>query len=125
MRPEAQRGWPWSEQDLVRLRHILDAARQIESFVSTRTRDSLHDDDIPTLGLQKAIEIIGEAASGLAEPIRHAMPDVPWPRIIGMRHRLVHAYFEIDLDMVWATATRAVPDVASAVRKFLDQWETS
>jgi len=117
--------WPWSEQDLNRLRHILDAAGQIESFVSSRSRDSLSEDEIAALGLVKAIEIIGEAAFALDEHVRDSIAGVPWPQVIGMRHRLVHAYYDVDLDIVWATATKAVPQLGKAVRNFLDNWHQS
>jgi len=60
---EARPRWPWSEADFIRLRHILDAAAQIRSFVGQRSRESLRLDDIATLGLVKAVEIIGEAGS--------------------------------------------------------------
>lgn len=98
------------------------AARQANEFVTARSRNSLKDDDIPTLGLVKAIEIIGEAAANLDDGIREAMPGVPWERIIGMRHRLVHAYFEIDLDIVWKTATKAAPQLASELETYLSDW---
>lgn len=124
MPPERERTpWPWSEKDLIRLRHILDAARQIEIFVSDRTRESLRENEIATLGLVKAIEIIGEAAFVMDHGVLEAIPDVPWDRVIGMRHRLVHAYFEVDHDIVWATATKAVPELADSVRRFLDRWD--
>lgn len=122
---DERRPWPWSEQDLVRLRHMLDAARGIDAFVSGCTRDSLRHDDIPTLGLLKAIEIIGEAASMIDPSVHDAIPSVPWSRIIGMRHRLVHAYFDIDLDIVWATATKAMPQLATELENFLKKWNVA
>jgi len=114
--------WPWSEADFIRLRHILDAAAQIRSFVAQRSRESLRVDDIATLGLVKAVEIIGEAASVLDASVREAVPDVPWPKIIAMRHRLVHAYFDIDLEIVWATCTKAVPQLERQLHEFINRW---
>ncbi len=115
--------WPWAEDDLIRIRHMLDAAEQIASFTHSRSRNSLKEDEIATLGLVKAIEIIGEAASALDPSVRDAIDGVPWPQVIGMRHRLVHAYFDVDLAIVWATATKAVPDFVEHLQRFLDQWE--
>lgn len=55
------------------------------------------------LAVLKALETIGEAAARLSEQTRTAHPEIPWREIIGMRHRLVHGYFEVDLDKVWDT----------------------
>ena len=60
-------------------------------------------DEMLTLALIKAIETVGEAASKLSPEFRDGHPELPWPSIMGMRHKLVHAYFEVDLDMVWHT----------------------
>lgn len=117
--------WPWDDADFIRLRHILDAAAQIRLFAAERGRESLRLDDIPTLGLIKAVEIIGEAASVLDPEVREAAAGVPWPKIIAMRHRLVHAYFDIDLEIVWATATKAVPQLERQLTDFLGQWDTT
>lgn len=122
MPPDVRPPWPWSEADYIRLRHILDAAAHIRAFLAGRTRESLQLDDISTLGLVKAVEIIGEAVSVLDVSVRDAVPTVPWPQIIAMRHRLVHAYFDIDLDIVWATATRAVPQLEEQLSDFISAW---
>jgi len=57
----------------------------------------------------RCIEIIGEAASRLSKEFRTAHPDVPWQYVIGMRNRIIHAYFDIDLDLVWKTASQELP----------------
>jgi uncharacterized protein with HEPN domain len=59
--------------------------------------------------LIRAIEIIGEAASRLSAEIRTLAPDVPWSQITGIRNRLIHAYFDIDSDVVWLTAVEELP----------------
>jgi uncharacterized protein with HEPN domain len=55
------------------------------------------------LALVKAVEILGEAAYQTSEETRGRLPDIPWDDIIGMRHRLVHAYFSINLNILWRT----------------------
>ena len=84
------------KSDRVRLQHMLDAAREALSFVREKTREDLDQDRLLVLALVKAIEIIGEAAYQVSSETRSQIPEVPWEDIIGMRHRLVHAYFEID-----------------------------
>ena len=97
------------KDDEVRLRHMLDAAREAVSFAESRTRGDLDRDRQLVLALVKDIEIVGEAATGVAEPTRQRLREIPWDRIIGMRHRLVHAYFDINLDIVWKTARDELP----------------
>lgn len=90
--------------DAIRLRHMLDAAREAVSFMHGRTRDDLDLDRQLVLALVKSIEIVGEAASRVTESSRQDLPQIPWDQIIGMRNRLVHAYFDINLDILWTTA---------------------
>lgn len=84
--------------DRVRLRHMLDAAREARAFVEGRARQDLDEDRQLALSLVKLIEIIGEAATSLSDQTRREIPDLPWPDMIGMRHRL------IDLSMAPAAA---------------------
>lgn len=86
------------KSDRIRLQHMLDAAREALSFVRGKTREDLDRDRLLVLALVKAIEIIGEAACQVSSETRSQIPEVPWEDIIGMRHRLVHAYFDIDLE---------------------------
>ncbi|MDE0111002.1 MAG: DUF86 domain-containing protein [Albidovulum sp.] len=97
--------------DEIRLRHMLDAACEALSFVQGRTRDDLDMDRQLVLALIKDIEFVGEAAAQVTEPARRDMPRVPWEKIVGMRNRLVHAYFDINLDIVWNTAQEDLPEL--------------
>ena len=92
-----------------RLRHMLDAAREAVSFARGRTRGDLDTDRQLVLSLVKDIEIVGEAATRVSEPARRRLPEMPWERIVGMRNRLVHAYFDVNLDIVWKTVREDLP----------------
>jgi uncharacterized protein with HEPN domain len=61
------------------------------------------------LSLVKAIEILGEAASRVSEETRSEFCSIPWRDIIAMRNRLIHGYFDINLDIVWKTVTDELP----------------
>jgi len=98
-----------NEADVIRLRHMRDAAREVLAFTQHRARSDLDGDRMLVLALVKAIEIIGEAAYQLSDDARDELPDIPWNDIIGMRHRLVHAYFDINLDILWQTAQDDIP----------------
>jgi len=111
------------KDDRIRLQHMLDAAREALSFAQGRSREDLDHDRLLVLGLVKAIEIIGEAAYQISESTRAKLPDIPWEDIIGMRHRLVHAYFDINLDILWRTAQDDLPPLVSALESALAEEE--
>ena len=95
--------------DEIRLRHMLDAAREALSFVQGRTRSDLDGDRQVVLAPVKDMEIVGEAAAQVTEAGRREFPEIPWQPIVGMRNRLVHAYFDINLDVVWKTVQGDLP----------------
>jgi len=105
------------KDDDVRLRHMLDAAREAMSFVRGRTRTDLHTDRQLVLSLVKEVEIIGEAAYQLSAETRASISEMPWDDIIGMRHRLVHAYFDINLHILWRTVAEDLPALASLLER--------
>ncbi len=86
------------KDDITRLRHMLDAAREARSFAAGKSRSDLDADRKLALAIIKDIEIIGEAASKVSQEARESHPAIPWLDIINMRNRLIHAYFDIDLD---------------------------
>ncbi len=106
--------------DAIRLRHMLDAARQAVQFCEGRHRPELGTDRMLVLALVKVLEIMGEAATQVSGPCRTALVGIPWADIIGMRHRLVHAYFDINLDILWQTVEEdlppLIPELEAALR---------
>jgi uncharacterized protein with HEPN domain len=103
------------ENDLIRIRHMLDAARDAVSFHAGRSREDLLADRVLRLALVKCIEIIGEAASKVADETQAAHPEIPWGDIVGMRNRLIHVYFDVDLDRLCDTITVDLPPLISAL----------
>lgn len=99
---------------------MLDAALEAQAFVAGRTRDDLSQDRMLTLALVKAVEIIGEAAVQVSDNLRDANPQIPWIDIVGMRNRLVHAYFNINLDIVWDTVTANLPPLIEQLQSLLE-----
>jgi len=71
------------------------------------------------LSLVKCVEIIGEAASKVSAETRSRHPLVPWEEIVGMRNRLIHAYFDIDLDRVWDTVTADLPPLRTVLEEMV------
>jgi uncharacterized protein with HEPN domain len=99
--------------DATRIRHMVEAAETAERFIAGRQRTDLDTDQMLLFALIRAIEIIGEAASKVSLETRMATPSVPWPAIVSMRNRLIHAYFDIDRDIVWKTLTEEIPPLRS------------
>lgn len=96
-------------EDRIRIEHMRDACRSVERFIQGQQRGDLDADEKLRFALTRAIEIIGEAASKVTPETCALLPDIPWRKAIGIRNRLVHAYFDVDLDVLWYTATMAVP----------------
>lgn len=109
-----------SDPDRVRLRHMLDAATEALAFVTNREKGDLLADRRLTLALMKEIEIVGEAASRISTSMKERHPDIPWSAIVGMRNRLIHAYADIDLEVVWSTVTSDLPRLVKMVKALLE-----
>ena len=107
------------KDDEIRLRHMLDAAGQALDFARDETRASLNKDRKLEFALVKAIEIVGEAASKVSTECRENSPQIPWTNIIGMRNRLIHAYFDTNSDILWKTITEDLPPLVAELKKIL------
>lgn len=103
------------EPDRVRLLHMLDATREARGFIEGRSRADLDRNSMLLRALVNCLEVVGEAGSQVSDETRSRIGDVPWRSIIGMRNRLVHAYFDIDKDVVWATITDNLPGLEAAL----------
>ena len=112
-----------SETDVVRLRHMLDAAREALSFLEGRTLDDLKHDRMFALALVKELEIIGEAASKVSDEVKATHPDIPWALIVGMRNRLIHAYFDVSVEIVWTTSKTKLAELKLRLESLLTHLE--
>lgn len=105
--------------DSTRLKHMRDAAQKAIQFAQSKTRNDLESDEMLALSLVKCIEILGEAASRITREKQNQFPQIPWAEIIGMRNRLVHAYFQINFDVVWDTVTQNLPVILPEIEKMI------
>jgi uncharacterized protein with HEPN domain len=99
---------------------MLDAIEAIAGFADGRTRADLDSNTMLTFAIIRAIEIAGEAASKIGNETIAALPDLPWPAIVGMRNRLIHAYFDVDLDRVWDTIIHDLPPLRERLQTILE-----
>ena len=107
------------KDDRIRLQHMLDAANEALTFIQGKIRADLDSDRMLVLSLTRELEIIGEAASKISAETRSQNTSIPWQDISGMRNRLIHAYFDIDLDTIWTTVSRDLPTLKAELEKIL------
>lgn len=98
-------------EDRVRLRHLVEAATKAIAYSEHKRRADLDDDELLRLALTKLVEIVGEAAKHVGPELRAAHAGVPWAAAARMRDRLVHHYFDINLDILWQTLTEDLPQL--------------
>ena len=105
--------------DSVRLRHILDAANEAVSICKGKKRKDLDTDRLLNLSLVRLLEIIGEAAAGISDEFKEAHPEVPWYQMTGMRNRLIHGYFDVNLEVIWQTVNSDLPSLVRQLNAIL------
>jgi len=111
------------KSDAVRLRHMLDAAKEAVSFVDGLNFDSFASNRMVLLAIVRCVEIIGEAAANLTPEFREIHADIPWAQIVGMRNRLIHAYFDINVMLVWKTVIETLPSFIPTIEHLLSEEE--
>ena len=104
---------------------MLLAARDATSFLAGLTWEQFENSRLHQNAVIKAIEITGEAASRISPQTRAAHPEIPWSEVIGMRHRLVHGYFEVDLQKVWDTVHRDLPLLIAQIEPLVPPEESN
>lgn len=101
--------------DRTRIRHLREAATKAVNYGADKQRSDLDDDELLRLALTKLVEIVGEAAKSVTAEGRAALPEVPWRAAARMRDRLVHHYFDINLDILWRTITEDLPQLIASL----------
>ena len=98
---------------------MAEATESALSFCQGRTRADVDNDDMLRFALTRAVEIIGEAANKVSIETRTQNPGIAWPVIVGMRNRLVHAYFDVDSDILWTTVSERLPSLLQELKLIL------
>ena len=106
------------KDDRIYLGHILEAIQDIEQYASGG-RDAFMTDRMRQDALIRKLEVIGETVKNLSESTKQRRPEIPWRRIAGMRDRLIHDYFGVDLALVWVAVERELPNLKTAVERLL------
>jgi uncharacterized protein with HEPN domain len=108
------------KRDRLYLRHMRAYAERARGLVEGRRREDLDRDEALRFALAYLLQTIGEAASHVSKRTRLAHPEISWQAIIGMRHRIVHYYVNLDEQVVWSTATEDLVPPLEALRRILD-----
>jgi len=111
------------QREHIRLRHMLDYAREAVALVQGRKRADLDDDRLLELALVRLLEVVGEAASRVPVEDRALYPDIPWPQIVGLRNRLIHGYDAVDQEILWQIVVKDLPPLVTALEEILAEYD--
>lgn len=106
--------------DRAYLSDMLEAARRIAGYVSGFTYETFRTDTKTQDAVIRNPEIIGKAAKKVSAEFRATHSDIPWRNIAGIRDRLIHDYFGVNLEIIWQIAVADLPDLASRMQALLD-----
>ena len=112
---------PSLENDLAYAADMLDAANRAVRLAIGKTKADFDADELFQLAMLHLIQIVGEAAFKVSPILRHQQPKIPWSKIAGTRHRLVHDYTEVDLDVVWDILALHLPALISQLKCFVPE----
>ena len=106
--------------DRVYVGHMLDLARRIGARVAGLDRSGFDTNEDLQLALTHLVQTFGEAARRVSREYQDSHPVLPWPAIVGMRHKVVHDYLDVDLDLVWEVVTLEVPRLIAALERLVE-----
>lgn len=101
------------------LRDILSACDKIEAIVTTTTEAAFLKDEVRPAAVLHHLTVIGEAISRLSPALRDRHPEVPWRQIIAVRNRIAHAYFDLDLQILWDATIEDIPSLRRNVSRIV------
>jgi uncharacterized protein with HEPN domain len=111
------------KRDRAYLKHIIEAISNIEKFIEGLTKEGFFENVEKQYAVLRGLEIIGEATKNLSRELRAKYREIPWKDIAGMRDKLIHEYFGVNLELVWVTIKNKLPEFKKQVLKILKEIE--
>ena len=105
------------KDDSIYIDHILNSINRILDYISGKDREAFETDLVTHDAVVRQLEIIGEATKRVSKELRSKHPDIPWSDMAGMRDVLIHDYIDVDLGVVWKTASENIPDLKALIIK--------
>jgi uncharacterized protein with HEPN domain len=105
------------KDDSIYIDHILNSINRIHDYISGKDREAFESDLVTQDAVVRQLEIIGEATKRVSNELRSKHPDIPWSDMAGMRDVLIHDYLDVDLGVVWKTASEDIPDLKALILK--------
>lgn len=105
------------------IQDTIDAMDRAMKFIKDLSYNEFVQDDKTVYATTRALEIIGEAVKNIPNGVRERYPEVPWKDMTGMRDRIIHGYFEVDLEIIWATIKEELPPLKPIFEKILKDIE--
>lgn len=97
---------------------IYTALERISAYIHGMDAENFLNDQKTIDAVTRNLEIVGEAARQMDDEARKLYPDIPWPRIVGLRHRIVHDYFGVDTSLIWGIASRDAVELGGLLKKY-------
>lgn len=104
---------------IIRLRHMLDHAREAFELTKGRTRVDLDSDRLLNLALVRLLEVVGEAANFIPKEDQANYPEISWAQIVALRNRLIHGYDSVDFDILWQIVTQDLPPPITVLERIV------
>jgi uncharacterized protein with HEPN domain len=98
---------------------ILDSINEIESFIEEMTFEKFAKDKKTINAVTRSVEVVGEATKKIPKNIRDKYPVIPWKKMSGMRDKLIHEYFGIDIEILWKVAKDEMPPLKTTIKSIL------
>ena len=108
-----------TKDDLVYVGHMLEMAEKAISLLVDKDRTAYDQDEVLRLALTHLVQTVGEAARHVSREFCDANTQIPWQAVVGMRHKVVHDYMNVDEDILWDTVTNELPPLADELEKLL------
>ena len=108
-------------RDKERLFHILRSIGDVEEFSKGFDMNTLPENKLHYYAVVKAVEIIGEASYMLSTEFKESHHDTPWKMIAGMRHYIVHEYYQVDSKIIWEVITHDLPQLKEQITQYLKE----